>query len=123
MSERGRPARDEAHGPSPDNTSPRVAELVREIAGSSASDPRTNDLVTQASVAVEELVVADEELRAQAEELAASRDAVDEERERYADLFEMMPDAVIETDNHGKILEANDAAGRCGPPSCPSSFS
>jgi PAS domain-containing protein len=47
-----------------------------------------------------------------AEELVASRDAVDAERERYADVFEMLPDAVIETDDHGKILEANDAAAR-----------
>src|SRR5262245_56104940 len=98
--------------PTSDYPSTRVAELVREIANSIAANPRGDDLVARATLAVEELVVADEELRAQAEELAASRDAVDEERERYADLFEMLPDAVIETDEHGKILEANEAAVR-----------
>ncbi len=50
--------------------------------------------------------------RARGHELSAPQDAVDAERERYAELFEMLPDAVIETDAHGGILEANAAAVR-----------
>jgi hypothetical protein len=47
--------------------STRVVELIREIASSIELDPRGDDLVANAAVAVEELVVADEERRAQAD--------------------------------------------------------
>ena len=59
---------------------------------------------------IEELRVADEELTVQAEQLAASSAAIDEERARFAELFDAAPDAYVETDEHGKILEANRAA-------------
>src|SRR5262245_33428327 len=92
--------------------STRLADSLREIADAVGSGPLTDRLLAEAALAVEELVVAEEELRVQAVELAVSRDAVDAERERYVELFEMLPDAVIETDSHGKILEANEAAVR-----------
>jgi PAS domain S-box-containing protein len=92
--------------------STRLVDALRELAAAVGSRPLTDRMFAEASVTVEELIVAEEELRVQAAELAASRDAVDAERERYAELFEMLPDAVIETDAHGRILEANDAAVR-----------
>ena len=60
--------------------------------------------------AVEELRVADEELLVQAEHLAASAEMIDAERARYAELFDSAPDAYVETDELGKILEANRSA-------------
>jgi len=60
--------------------------------------------------ALEELRVAEEELTAQSEQLAASSATIDEERERFVELFEFAPDAYFETDELGKIVEANHAA-------------
>lgn len=60
--------------------------------------------------ALEELRVAEEELATQSEQLAASAAAIDEERERFVELFEFAPDAYLETDELGKIAEANQAA-------------
>lgn len=60
--------------------------------------------------ALEELRVAGEELTTQSDQLAASAEAIDAERERYAELFEFAPDAYVETDGLGKIVEANQAA-------------
>lgn len=60
--------------------------------------------------AVEELRVADEELTVQAEHLAASAGVIDAERARYAELFDFAPEAYVETDGLGKIVEANRGA-------------
>jgi PAS domain S-box-containing protein len=59
---------------------------------------------------LEELRVAEAQLRAQNDELIASQLALEVERARLADLFDAAPDAYIVTDDHGVILEANDAA-------------
>ena len=69
-------------------------------------------ILHEMATGMEELRVAEEELTVQAEQLAASHLAVDAERERYARLFEFAPDAYLETDGMGKILEANGAAER-----------
>lgn len=49
---------------------------------------------------------------AQAAQPTGSQEAIDAERDRYADLYEFAPDAYIVTDLEGKILEANAAAVR-----------
>lgn len=58
----------------------------------------------------EELAVADEELREQLDELTRLGIALEAERERYADLFALAPDAHIVTDREGVIQEANETA-------------
>lgn len=58
----------------------------------------------------EELLVAVEELYEQTEIVLATREEVEEERQRYQDLFEFAPDAYLETNLYGKILQANRAA-------------
>ena len=60
----------------------------------------------------EELRLADEELRTQSEALADSRDAIDQERIRFRELFDFAPDAYLITDLYGTIREANVAASR-----------
>jgi PAS domain S-box-containing protein len=44
------------------------------------------------------------------DELRATRDALDRERQRYQELFELAPDSYLLTDVHGLICEANRAA-------------
>ena len=48
----------------------------------------------------------------QYKELLASRDAIDRERQKYFELFELAPDACFLTDSHGIIREANAAASQ-----------
>ncbi|WP_052289730.1 PAS domain-containing protein [Scytonema millei] len=62
------------------------------------------------SCSLEEIYVAIEELRQQNEELAAARFLVEQERQRYQDLFELAPDGYFVTNAAGVILEANRAA-------------
>jgi len=45
-------------------------------------------------------------------ELLASRDAIDRERQKYFELFELAPDACFLTDSHGIIRESNAAASQ-----------
>lgn len=61
---------------------------------------------------IEELRLADEELRIQTEALADSRDALDQERIRFRELFDFAPDAYLITDLYGTIREANVAASK-----------
>lgn len=58
----------------------------------------------------EELAVAEEELREQVDELTRMGITLEAERQRYADLFALAPDAHIVTDREGIIREANHAA-------------
>ena len=59
---------------------------------------------------IEELTVAGEEIRRQHEELIQTRDALERERHRYRELFELAPDLYLVTDLLGLIREANAAA-------------
>jgi two-component system, cell cycle sensor histidine kinase and response regulator CckA len=59
---------------------------------------------------LEELQVAEEELRQHNEELLISQQAIELERLRYRDLFELAPDGYLVTDVKGNIQEANRAA-------------
>jgi PAS domain S-box-containing protein len=62
--------------------------------------------------AVEELRAVETQLATQAEELYAARAAVEDERQRYYDLFEFAPDGYLVTDHAAVIREANRAAVR-----------
>jgi len=62
------------------------------------------------NLTMEELAVADEEIRQQHEELFATRLQVEEERQRYYELFEFAPDGYVVTDINGVIHEANRSA-------------
>jgi PAS domain S-box-containing protein len=59
-----------------------------------------------------ELQTAEEELQAQNEELRAAQAALERQRRRYAELFEVAPDSLFVTDVAGRIVEANSAALR-----------
>jgi PAS domain S-box-containing protein len=60
---------------------------------------------------LETLRVAEEELRAQNEALELVQDRLADERQRYVELFEGAPDAMLETDPAGVMRSANAAAG------------
>jgi PAS domain S-box-containing protein len=66
--------------------------------------------VAELQSVIQELRIAEEELRAQNEELVAAHTERDEAYRRYRELFEASPDGLLVTDQHGKILEANEAA-------------
>ena len=68
------------------------------------------EVVEEMNVALEELRVAEEELRQQNEQLTSAYSLVEQERQRYQELFDYAPDCYLVTDVDGKILEANRTA-------------
>ena len=96
-----------------EKTAERFGQLI-EKALQSGETPTAwdRDFLAELATGMEELRVAEEELIVQAEQLAGSHRMIDSERERYADLFDFAPDGYIETDDLGKIMEANVAATR-----------
>ncbi|HIK16441.1 MAG TPA: PAS domain-containing protein [Leptolyngbyaceae cyanobacterium M33_DOE_097] len=81
---------------------------------------RTNDLpesqqtllaeaLEELQAVLEELQAAEAELRQQNEVLINTRQAVESERQRYRELFELAPDGYLVTDANGRIQEANTA--------------
>ncbi len=62
--------------------------------------------------AITEISISLEELQQQNEELIATRHLVEEERQRYYDLFNFAPDGYLLTDATGMIQEANYAAAK-----------
>jgi len=65
----------------------------------------------QLQVTVEELHVADEALQEQHQALLVAQEALEQERQRYRDLFDFAPDGYVITDCYGVVEEANRAAG------------
>ena len=63
-------------------------------------------------VASEEIQVTLEELHRQNAELLATRRALEEERRRYKDLFELAPDSYAIVDLSGTIREVNQATAK-----------
>jgi two-component system phosphate regulon sensor histidine kinase PhoR len=59
---------------------------------------------------LQELRTAEAELRAHNEELRVAQAALQDERRRYADLFDVAPDSLFVTRLDGRIAEANSAA-------------
>jgi PAS domain S-box-containing protein len=79
----------------------KAPDAMPEALGESLEELRT---------ALEELQVSEEALRQQNEELAKMRGALEEQRQRYRELFEFAPDAYLVTDADANIREANRAA-------------
>jgi two-component system, cell cycle sensor histidine kinase and response regulator CckA len=65
-----------------------------------------------AAEALEELAVVVEEMQSQYTELLISRDDLEQERERYRNLFEAVPDGYIVTDSDGIMREVNATAAQ-----------
>jgi PAS domain S-box-containing protein len=80
----------------------------------SANSEQRDDRVLGASrlSEAEQLRSAEEELAKQNAELVSLSAALDAERRRYQQLFDRAPLAHLATDRRGRIVEANDAAGR-----------
>jgi PAS domain S-box-containing protein len=87
---------------------PALRLSATEIADAPVKRSEREDLLAT----IEELRLADEELRIQSEALADSRDALDQERIRFRELFDFAPDAYLITDLYGTIREANVAASQ-----------
>jgi PAS domain S-box-containing protein len=59
---------------------------------------------------LEELATVEEQLKSQNEALLEARQEIEDERQRYQDLFDFAPGSYLETDLNGTILEANKPA-------------
>jgi PAS domain S-box-containing protein len=78
-------------------------------AAGEAGDPARR-VAEELYAAIEELQVSEEELRLQNESLAASELLLEEERARFAELFQLAPDPYLVTTLDGVVREANHAA-------------
>ena len=87
-------------------------ETIEQCANDSSSSAQDllKEAIAESSIALEELHVAVEELQQQNRELLATRQQVEQERERYQELFEEAPDGYLVTNEQGIIQEANRAA-------------
>ncbi|MFL5384694.1 MAG: ATP-binding protein [Longimicrobiaceae bacterium] len=84
---------------------------VHDLLGAPASDAgKARAVAEELLAALEELQVTEEELRQQNESLAAAQDQLLEERQRYAELFELAPDPYLVTGPDGVVRQANAAA-------------
>ena len=89
------------HADSPER--PDADELVR-------GDVLLAAAVDELRERAERLHEATEDLGAQNERLLAAQEALEDERARYRELFDLAPDAFVLTDANGKIVEANGRA-------------
>ncbi len=111
---------DPRHQPISDDLreSSRKVREVEKRSGNRPAAPEFADVPTKGSdrenliAAAEELRLGEEELWARSEALAASSVALDRERGRFRELFDLAPDAYVITDLYGTIREANVAAGK-----------
>lgn len=69
-------------------------------------------LLSALGIALNELNITSLELQQQNEELEASRHLLEEERQRYQQLYDFAPDAYLVTNDDGVIIEANLAAAQ-----------
>lgn len=88
----------------------RVEEMRRRLAASADGGALAQEVLEELMVALEELQVTEEELRLQNESLASAHLLLEEEHQRYADLFHLAPDPYLVTTPEGAVREANDAA-------------
>lgn len=91
-------------------THERVALLRSRLATSEGGNEVAHAALEELLTAMEELRVAEEELRQQNESLAAAQLLLEEENQRYVELFEYAPVPYVVTDEAGVIREANRAA-------------
>lgn len=87
-------------------------ESIQQYANPSCNQKKEllDEVINELSFALEELSVAVEELQQQNDELIATRYSLEQEHQRYRDLFEFAPDGYLVTNDHGVIQEANCAA-------------
>lgn len=91
----------------------RRALLLRRYATESPVQPDLLDkALDELYFVLEELQTSQEELHHQNHELLATRQAIEQERQRYQALFELAPNGYLVTDRQGKICQANRAAVR-----------
>jgi two-component system cell cycle sensor histidine kinase/response regulator CckA len=88
----------------------RLQLLQSEVAVSSPNEKLAGELA-EIEIRMAELEVAYEELEQQNDELIATREALENQRHRYRDLFDRAPFGYLVTDANGVIEEANEAAG------------
>lgn len=91
--------------PQPTVTPKRQSEELPEV-----SQELLRQSLTELTCSLEELQVMVEELHQQNQELLESHMAVDAERQRYQELFELALDGYLVTTEDGTILEANQTA-------------
>ncbi len=87
-----------------------LAALRRRISDLEVSEASARATSEALQHTLEELQVAEEELRQQNEELLETYLQVEQERHRYAMLFDLVPGGYVVTDAAGIILEINNAA-------------
>jgi signal transduction histidine kinase/CheY-like chemotaxis protein len=75
-----------------------------------ASQRRLSDAHEALQRTLEEVELAERELAQQNEELIAAREALEVERHRYRELFELAPDGYVISNAQGIVEEANQAA-------------
>lgn len=89
-------------------------KLHRSLESISTESSESSDLVAdcleELQVALEELQVAEEELCSQNVALLESQQIIEQERQRYQELFEFAPDGYLVTDKFGTVQEVNRAA-------------
>ena len=81
----------------------RLARIEQPTNTSSSSEERLEEVIAEVSATLEELQVA-------TEEWLAIRQELEQERQRYQELFEESPDGYLVTNEQGTIEEANRAA-------------
>jgi PAS domain S-box-containing protein len=85
--------------------------LQQDAVGNAASSPaKSQRLLNELSIALEELQVAEEEMRTQMEALDEMRLALESQQQLWRARFDGLPDAFVETDGHDSIVEVNHAA-------------
>ena len=89
---------------------------VNELRSQAATEPgqpagALGPALAQLSDSLAELETAEQLLAERADEQRRAHDAIEAERQRYRALFEFAPDGYLVTDRHGRIQEANWAAG------------
>jgi PAS domain S-box-containing protein len=87
-----------------------VAGSSRGAAGAEAALAGAEAALAGAEAALAELREAEAVLRTESRHLAQTQHLLEKERRRYADLFELAPDAYLVTDPEGIIRDANHAA-------------
>src|SRR5215831_18179373 len=88
-----------------------VARLQAEAGLPGARQQILQDALDSLDRSVEELQVASEELQVKNEELLLALRDLEDERQRYRDLFDLAADGYLVTDAREAVVEANVAAG------------